>query len=262
MNHTLSALKEIIAKNTSLYLPHIKASDLEGNGAVYYMNGKDGTEFDWHVNGHLPPFMVFYNDKANLGAVKSLLFNDGSLATYLYGDQGKTLVREVHDRLDVSPADLLELAVTLRNEADDKSLWGAGVEDIQTDLRPSEEQIKEFQENRQRYDVILNRRRILNSKCLVSKKITEEGWKVGYMVRNAPINEQDSGWHFFAGNEDDAYTSDAGNIALMDVGAVWQQLDQDILKYVDMPVGTKLIRISADAFEADKGDKGIYVVKR
>ncbi|MEZ3491588.1 MAG: hypothetical protein K1W38_04595, partial [Lachnospiraceae bacterium] len=38
-------------------------------------------------------------------------------------------------------------------------------------------------------------------------------------------------------------------------------LDSDIFKYIDMPAGTRLIRISPDAFEADKNDKEIYMMK-
>ena len=30
----------------------------------------------------------------------------------------------------------------------------------------------------------------------VSKKITDEGWKVGYMTREEALNENDSGWSF------------------------------------------------------------------
>ncbi|MDE6642392.1 MAG: DUF2185 domain-containing protein, partial [Acetatifactor sp.] len=67
---------------------------------------------------------------------------------------------------------------------------------------------------------------------------------------------------FFAGNESDEYTSNHRNIELMYVGNVWQQLDQDIFKYIDMPIGTRLIRISPESFEADKNDKEIYMVKR
>lgn len=33
------------------------------------MNGKNGTEFDWFVNEHLPSFMVFYDNEEKLGAV-------------------------------------------------------------------------------------------------------------------------------------------------------------------------------------------------
>ena len=70
MNRILNEIKKIINDNLKLYLPHVKANDLENDGEIYYMNGKDGTEFDWYVNDKLPPFMVFYNDETNLGAMK------------------------------------------------------------------------------------------------------------------------------------------------------------------------------------------------
>lgn len=76
MHHILIAIKEIIDSNLKLYLPHVASDHLENNGAVYYMNGKDGTEFDWYINEKFPPFMVFYNDKANLGAVCQQLDSD------------------------------------------------------------------------------------------------------------------------------------------------------------------------------------------
>ena len=47
---------------------------LEENGTVYYMNGKNGTEFDWHVNDRLSDFMVFYDDEDKLGAVKASVY--------------------------------------------------------------------------------------------------------------------------------------------------------------------------------------------
>lgn len=262
MNRILSEIKEMIEKNIQLYLPHVKAADLENDGAIYYMNGRDGTEFDWYVNDKLPPFMVFYNDKENLGAIKLLLYNNGGVEAYIYDEKGKKLIQEVHTHLTVNDADLLELAVILRNEADDKNIWGADIESIHTDLAASAEKINEFKENQKNYQAIKNKKIILSLRSFVSKKIIEEGWKVGYMERNEPMHEQDSGWSFLAGNENDAYTSDAKNIALLDVGAVWQQFDPDIFKYIDMPAGTKLIRISSDAFEIDKNDKEIYMVKR
>ena len=52
-------------------------------------------------------------------------------------------------------------------------------------------------------------------------------------------------------NEDDEYLSDPKNLMLLVVGMVWQRLNRDIFKYIDMPVGTKLIRISSKEFEID-----------
>ena len=52
-------------------------------------------------------------------------------------------------------------------------------------------------------------------------------------------------------NEDDEYLSDPKNLMLLVVGMVWQRLNRDIFKYIDMPVGAKLIRISSNEFELD-----------
>lgn len=40
------------------------------------MNGKNRTAFDWHVNNHLPSFMVIYNNKDNFVAVKANVYTD------------------------------------------------------------------------------------------------------------------------------------------------------------------------------------------
>lgn len=82
------------------------------------------------------------------------------------------------------------------------------------------------------------------------------------MERSEPRNKDDSGWFLMAGDEDDAYLSDPKNMMLLMVGTVWQRFDHDILEYIDLPVGSKLIRISSNKFEIDKNDKEIYMAKR
>ncbi len=64
-----------------------------------------------------------------------------------------------------------------------------------------------------------------------------------------------------AGNEDDEYVADYSNIKLLSIAGVCQ-LDSDVLKYIDNPVGTALIRTSSDEFEIDNNDRKIYVEKR
>lgn len=102
---------------------------------------------------------------------------------------------------------------------------------------------------------------LFNLKALVSTKITKEEYKVGFMVRYKPYKDEDSGWQFFAGNEDDKYLNDIKNIELLPLAYV-SNLDSDILKYIDRPIGTVLIRISSNEFELDKHNKEIYVEKR
>ena len=57
---------------------------------------------------------------------------------------------------------------------------------------------------------------------MVSKKILDEGWKVGYMERVEPHDAEDSGWFFASGTEDQGYLDDCHNIQLLPVGVVWQ----------------------------------------
>lgn len=261
MNRILSEIKEIIKQNIKEYLPEVKLSDLEENGTVYYMNGNNGTEFEWYVNDHLPSFMVFYNDKQNLGAVKLSIFTDGGVDIFIYGDKGNTIVKEVKTSIEVLENELLNLAIILKSEADDKMIWDASIDKINTDVKINDKKITGFQEAKEYMEPIKNRFIIMNQTACVSKKIIEEDWKVGYMFRDEPINENDSGWTFSAGDEDEEFFKDPNNVALASVYEVYQ-LDSDIWNYIDNPVGTGLIRISSNEFEIDKMDKEIFMEKR
>ena len=261
MNRILNEIKQIIKQNISEYLSEVQLSDLEENGAVYYMNGKNGTEFDWYVNEHLPSFMVFYNDEQNLGAVKLLIHNDGRIALYIYGDRGNKIIKEVQASIEVAENELFNLAVILKDEADDKSIWDGSIDKINTDVEINDEKITEFKDSEKYMEPTKNRMKLLNQTAYLSKKILKEDWKVGYMRRDKPVNENDSGWSFCAGNEDDEYYNDYKNIVLVSVYEVYQ-IDPDILNYINNPVGTELIRISSNEFEIDKNDKEIFMEKR
>jgi len=244
-----------------MYLPDVKPEELEGNGAVFYMNGKNGTAFDWYVNEHLPYFYVFYNDQKNLGAAKLALYHDGTVALYLFDDHGEKFIQDIYTSSDVSEDDLFRFAVVLKNEADDKRIWDADIDGIRTDVEISNEQIEEFCKQKEYLEPSINRIRIINQRGYLSKKITEEGWKIGYMCRDETLNEYNSGWSFMAGNEEETYFEDSDHIMLVYVRDVCQ-IDPDILNYIDRPAGARLIRISSHAFEDDNGDKPVYMEKR
>lgn len=261
MNRILNEIKEIIKQNINEYLPEINPGDLEENGTVYYMNGKNGTEFDWYVNERLPEFMIFYDDKEKLGAMKLMLYQNGGVVLYIYADRGKKVIKEIKTAIEVAENDLFNLAVILKSEADDKRIWDANIDKINTDVEITDEKITEFQNSKQYMEPTINRMNLLNKMAYLSKKVSEEGWKVGYMCRDEAMNENDSGWQFLAGNEDDEYLNDYKNIALVSVQEVYQ-LDPDIWNYIDSPVGAELIRISSNEFEIDKKDKEIFMEKR
>ena len=261
MNKILDEVRTIIREGIKEYLPTVSPSDLEENGMVYYMNGQNGTEFEWHVNEHLPYFMAFYNDKQNLGVAKLSILKNGKVKLYLYGEHGKKLAKEIDTSIETTEDELFKLAVVLKNEADDKRIWDASIERINSDINPSNEQIQSFIKGEEYTAPTKNRAKMLDKMAYLSKKVLDENWKVGYMYRSEPLNEQDSGWAFMAGNEDDEYNNDSKNIALVSIGKV-SQLDPDILKYIDNPVGTNLIRISPTEFEIDKNDKEIFMMRR
>lgn len=261
MNKILSKIKEIMIDCVEKYLPDIALTDLEGDGAVFYMNGKNGTEFDWYVNDKLSNFMMFYDDKDNMGAVKATLYNDGGLLIYAYGDRGKTVVQEINTYIDVPDEDILSLAVVLRNEADDNRVWDENIEKLNTDLEPGADKIDEFVSNTHYYDDMRERKNLLGQAAYVSKKIMDEGWKIGYMCREEAVNENDSGWSFVVGDEDDEYINDYHNIQLMSINSV-MQYDSAIWKYITSPVGTRLIRVSSEEFEIDENNKEIFKEKK
>jgi len=87
--------------------------------------------------------------------------------------------------------------------------------------------------------------------CFATDHITVDGKKVGFMYREAPSHESDSGWRFFSGEESQSYVDDPRNLAIYDVNTI-ANYDQAILPHLDAAVGTTLARIAkTDRFEIE-----------
>lgn len=261
MKNIISKIESLVNDNINTYLPDVSRDNFEKNGAVYYMNGKNGTEFDWFVNDRLSDFFVFYDDEESLGAIKLNLYYNGDAIIYIYDDNGHHLKEEINASVEVTEEELLKFAVLLKNVMDDEGVWDVEISRINTEVSVTPEMIQEFMEHKTNYQALIERRALFNKSCYVSKILLEEGWKVGYMLRDEPANEMDSGWCFMVGNEDDEYINDYHNIALLSVGAMCQT-DPDIAPHIGNPVGTGLIRVSSDSLEIDKRDKPIFFEKR
>jgi hypothetical protein len=78
--------------------------------------------------------------------------------------------------------------------------------------------------------------------CLVTNKITVEGMKVGFMYREEPDDEDDSGWRFLSGTEDDEYMDDPENMMMVDLNVV-ANYDRAIIPILKKPVGSEWERI-------------------
>lgn len=98
--------------------------------------------------------------------------------------------------------------------------------------------------------------------CIVSDKITKEGFKVGYMYREEPITDvPDSGWRFMAGNEDDEYMNNVDNHHIFAINTICNY-DPDIIPYLHSKIGSTYIRVDSKRFELDDRTKSIFIDKQ
>lgn len=79
--------------------------------------------------------------------------------------------------------------------------------------------------------------------CLATDMITVEGRKVGFMYRDEPEDNDDSGWRFLSGTEHQVYMNDPKNSGVYEVNTI-ANYDPAIIPYLDMPVGTELERVA------------------
>jgi hypothetical protein len=70
--------------------------------------------------------------------------------------------------------------------------------------------------------------------CLASKRVYQERRKVRFMYRELPHGEHDSGWRFFSGTEDQAYSDEPTNFAILALTTI-AEIDPDIVGYLDTP---------------------------
>lgn len=98
--------------------------------------------------------------------------------------------------------------------------------------------------------------------CIVSDKITKEGFKVGYMYREQPSNDKpDSGWRFMAGNEDNEYMNNSNHHHIFAINTICNY-DRNIIPYLKSKIGSAYIRVNSNKFEIDDGSKSIFVEKQ
>jgi len=77
--------------------------------------------------------------------------------------------------------------------------------------------------------------------CLATKAIMEDGVEVGYMFREAPDFEDDTGWRIFSGDESLDFIDQEDSIDLYEIEDILKQ-DSSIKIYLDSPIGTELER--------------------
>ena len=87
--------------------------------------------------------------------------------------------------------------------------------------------------------------------CLASDRITVDGRRVGFMYREAPDHEADTGWRFLAGDESDAYMADGSKLGIYAVNTI-ANYDPSIIPLLESPEGS--------AFEKPEGGNRFVAV--
>ena len=85
--------------------------------------------------------------------------------------------------------------------------------------------------------------------CMATDRITVDREPVGFMYREVPDNNHDSGWRFFAGDESQDYLDNAANLEIYDVNTI-ANYDSEIVPLLGAA--------ARSAFEWDE-EKGRFV---
>jgi hypothetical protein len=94
--------------------------------------------------------------------------------------------------------------------------------------------------------------------CFATDKITVEGAPVGFMYREDPDNDIDSGWRFLAGTESEEYMDNPDNHAIYDVNTI-ANYDPDIVPLLDAPSGSVFERVEGEGFiAADRSESTLH----
>lgn len=82
----------------------------------------------------------------------------------------------------------------------------------------------------------------IKGSCIASNKITVDGEKIGYMYKEKPSNELDTGWRFFSGNEDEYYTNNPDNFNVFDINTICNY-DDAIIPYLNSEINSSYEKI-------------------
>lgn len=80
-------------------------------------------------------------------------------------------------------------------------------------------------------------------RCFVTRRVLSDGAPAGYLYREEPESEDDSGWRIAANDETVEYMENPENSAYVSLGAVLNE-DNSFIQLLDSPPGSAFIRDS------------------
>lgn len=135
----IEKIKEVFTEIREQY-PFITDEDLDNNGAIYYMNGNDGTDFDWNANDRCCEFYMFHSNE--VGFVKLLVNKYDTYTAYVYPNGEMRATETI--RGDLDEGDSLYLAALLYRKADKEYIYDAIIDEIDFSYEPDEWELREM----------------------------------------------------------------------------------------------------------------------
>lgn len=135
----IEKIKNVFADIRERY-PLITDEDLLENGVIYYMNGNDGTDFDWNANGNTSEFYMYH--KNEIGFIKLYVNNDDTYTAYVYPNGEMKAVETIKGDLD--EGDSLYLAALLYRKADREYIYDEAIDEIDFSYEPYESEMAEM----------------------------------------------------------------------------------------------------------------------
>ena len=135
----IEKIKGVFADIRKKY-PLITDEDLHSNCAIFYMNGNDGTDFDWDANEHTSEFYMFHENE--IGFIKLYVNKGDTYTAYVYPNGEMSAVETVKGDLD--EGDSLYLAALLYRKADREYIYDGNIDEIDFTYEPSEFELIEM----------------------------------------------------------------------------------------------------------------------
>lgn len=140
----IEKIKNVFAEIREKY-PLITDEDLHSKGAIFYMNGNDGTDFDWNANEHTSEFYMYHENE--IGFIKLYVNKGDTYTAYVYPNGEMSATETVRGNL--YKGDSLYLAALLYRKADREYIYDEIIDEIDFSYEPKE---WELQEMKNEYD--------------------------------------------------------------------------------------------------------------
>ena len=137
----IEKIKTVFADIREKY-PLIADEDLHSKGAIFYMNGNDGTDFDWNANDHTSEFYMYHENE--IGFIKLYVNKGDTYTAYVYPNGEMSAMETI--RGDLNKGDSLYLAALLYRKADREYIYDAIIDEIDFSYEPGEWELQEMNE--------------------------------------------------------------------------------------------------------------------